>query len=463
MATGRANPGYPAAGYVQPTLKEIGTARTDTADGTVCAGANRPSATPRLLWARLGSGLVTGASDDDPSGIATYAQAGAAFGYSLGWTLLLTYPLMVAIQEISARIGRVTGEGIAGNLRKHYPRSVLQVIVTLVLIANTLNLGADLGAMGEASRLLLPQAPAWFCVVFLGLLCIATQLLLSYERYVRLLKWITLSLLSYFLVLFVVRIPWAQVLRGAVMPGWPRNRDAWLMIIAILGTTISPYLFFWQATQEAEDTKAHPRRVPLKRKPAQGPSALARIRFDTLIGMGISNLVGLAILITTAAALPAAGITEIGTAVQAALALRPLAGDFATALFAFGIVGTGLLAVPVLAGSAAYALGEARRWPVGLSRQPHQAKAFYAAIATATLLGALTNLLSLNPMKALVWAAVVNGVVSVPIMVLLMRMAVSQKIMGNFRISTAESLLGWTATAAMTAAGIGWLTTALQG
>jgi len=442
-------------------LKGIGTVRTDTADGAVSAGAGAPSAAPRGLWASLGAGLVTGASDDDPSGIATYAQAGAGFGYALGWTLLLTYPLMVVIQEISARIGRVTGEGIAGNLRKHYPRGVLQVIVALVLIANTLNLGADLGVMGEASRLLLPQAPAWFWVLFLGLLCTATQLLLSHERYVRVLKWMTLVLFSYFLVLLVARIPWAQVFRGVVMPGWPRTRDAWLMIIAILGTTISPYLFFWQATQEAEDTKAHPLRFPLKRKPTQGPSALARIRVDTLIGMGISNLVGLAILITTAATLPAAGITEISTAAQAALALRPLAGDLAFGLFAFGVVGTGLLAVPVLAGSAAYALGEARRWPVGLSRQLHQAKAFYTTIATATLLGALMHVLSLNPMKALVWAAVINGVVAVPIMALLMRMAVNRKIMGNFRISTAGLVLGWTATAIMAAAGVGWLTAAL--
>jgi len=441
-------------------LTGIGTDRTD--DGQVSAGDCGPSATPRGPWARLGAGLVTGASDDDPSGIATYAQAGAAFGYTLGWTLLLTYPLMVVVQEICARIGRVTGEGIAGNLRKHYPRGVLQIIVALVLIANTLNLGADLGAMGEAMRLLLPQAPAWIWVLFLGLLCTVTQMVLSHERYVRVLKWMTLAVLSYFLVLFVVRLPWADVLRGLVLPGWPRTRDAWLMIIAILGTTISPYLFFWQATQEAEDTKAHPLRAPLKRKPTQGPAALARIRFDTLLGMAISNLVGLAILVTTAATLPSAGITQISTAAQAARALRPLAGDLAFALFAFGIVGTGLLAVPVLAGSAAYALGEARHWPVGLSRKLHQAKAFYATIAMATLLGALTNVFTVNPMKALVWAAVINGVVAVPIMALLMRMAVNQKVMGSFRVSTAGSVLGWTATAVMAAAGVGWLIAALQ-
>jgi len=415
----------------------------------------------RRVWASLGAGLVTGASDDDPSGIATYAQAGAGFGYGLGWTLLLSYPLMVVIQEISARIGRVTGEGIAGNLRKHYPKGVLQGVVALVLIANTLNLGADLGAMAEASRLLWARAPTWLWVVFFGLLCTAAQLLLSHERYVTVLKWMTLSLLSYFLVMLVVHIEWSAVMRGILVPHWPGSRDAWLMIIAVLGTTISPYLFFWQATQEAEDTKADPRRVPLKERPSQGRSALARIRFDTRIGMGLSNLVALAILITTAATLPASGIIEVHSAADAALALRPLAGEFAFALFAFGIIGTGLLAVPVLAGSAAYALGEARRWPVGLTRKPRQAKAFYATIAAATLLGAFANVLQLNPMKALVWAAVINGIVSVPIMVLLMRTAVNPSVMGKFRISSVGSALGWTATAVMAAAGVGWLIASL--
>ena len=431
----------------------VDTPTKQTAQPAPCAGTATTCRRPRsALWESLGAGLVTGASDDDPSGIATYAQAGAGFGYSLGWTLLLTYPLMVVIQEISARIGRVTGQRIAGNLRQHYPNSLLQTIVALILLANTLNLGADLGAMAEASRLLVPRAPAWLWVLFFGLLCTATQLLLPHKRYVRVLKWMTLTLLSYFLVMFVVRLPWDQVLRHALIPSLSGTREGWLMIVAILGTTISPYLFFWQATQEAEDTKAHPLRVPLKRKPSQGASALARIRFDTLVGMGFSNLVGLAILVTTAATLPPRGITEVTTAAHAALALRPVAGDFAFALFAFGIIGTGLLAVPVLAGSAAYALGEARRWRVGLSRKPRQAKAFYSTIAAATLVGAIANVCQLNPMKALVWAAVINGIVAVPVMALLMHMALNPKIMGQFPISTAGSVLGWTATAVMAAA-----------
>jgi NRAMP (natural resistance-associated macrophage protein)-like metal ion transporter len=413
------------------------------------------------LWSRLGAGLITGASDDDPSGIATYAQAGATFGYQLAWTMLFTYPLMVVIQDISARIGRVTGQGIAGNLREHYSEGLLRAVVGLLLIANTLNIGADLGAMSEASRLLLPGPPGWVWVIAFGLILIVAQVFLPYARYVGVLKWLTLVLLSYFAVLAVVHVPWAEVMRLLLLPHWTLRREFWLMVIAILGTTISPYLFFWQAGQEVEDTKADPERVPLQDNPRQGPSALARIRLDTLIGMGLSNLVGLAILITTAATLPPVGITEVQTAAQAAQALRPLAGDFAFALFALGIIGTGLLSVPVLATSAGYALGEARRWPVGLARKPLEARAFYATIALATALGACANLASLSPIKALVWAAVINGIVAVPVMALLVRMSASRKVMGRFAVSGGWLALGWLATAIMALAAIGWGMSAL--
>ena len=413
------------------------------------------------LWSRLGAGLITGASDDDPSGIATYAQAGAKFGYQLAWTMLFTYPLMVVIQDISARIGRVTGRGIAGNLREHYSNGLLQLVVALLFIANTLNIGADLGAMAEATRLLIPQVPAWIWVIAIGALLTLAQVFVAHERYVRVLKWMTFVLLSYFAVLVFVRVSWGQVARSLLLPHWTRNGELWLMVVAILGTTISPYLFFWQAGQEVEDTKAHPVRVPLRDNPGQGPSALARIRLDTAIGMGMSNLVGLAILITAAATLPRAGITEVETAAQAAQALRPLAGDFAFALFALGIVGTGLLSVPVLATSAAYALGEARRWPVGLARKPLQARAFYATIAIATALGACANVASLSPIKALVWAAVINGIVAVPVMALLMRMAANRKVMGTFVVSGLWLALGWLATVVMAVAGIGWAISAL--
>lgn len=408
---------------------------------------------PRL-WSILGPGLITGAADDDPSGIVTYAQAGARYGFTLGWTLLLTYPLMFVIQAISARLGRTTGRGIAGNLREFYPNWLLQAIVVLLCGANILNIGADLGAMAEASRLLVAAPPGWLYVLLFGLICIAGQVLLQHKRYVSVLKWLTLSLFGYVAALCVIHVPWRQVAAGVLLPHLSWDRDMWLMVVAILGTTISPYLFFWQASQEVEDTKVKPVRQPLRQKPGQGPHALARIRLDTLVGMGISNLVALAIVITAGVTLHQNGHVDIDSAGQAAEALRPVAGTFAFALFALGIVATGLLAVPVLAGSAAYALGEARRWPVGLARKPGQAKAFYVAIAIATMLGVLANVFEINPVKALVWAAVINGIVAVPVMVLLMLMSVRSDIMGRFCVSRSWQIMGWLATLVMAAAAL---------
>jgi NRAMP (natural resistance-associated macrophage protein)-like metal ion transporter len=403
---------------------------------------------PRL-WKVLGPGLVTGAADDDPSGIATYSQAGAQFGYQLAWTLLFTYPLMVVIQAISARIGRTTGKGIAGNLRAHYPNWLVLGIVALLFVANTLNIGADLGAMAESGRLLLPLLPGWAYVVGFGLVCTLGQMFFHHERYVAILKWLTLSLFAYFATLCVVHIHWVELIEGLFWPRWSLDRDFWLTVVAILGTTISPYLFFWQAAQEVEDTKAEPLDRPLCDDPASGPSALARIKLDTLVGMGFSNLVALAIVVTSAATLHQAGISQVDSAAQAAQALQPLAGHLAVVLFSVGIIGTGLLSIPVLAGSAAYALGEARGWPVGLARKPLQAKAFYGAIAVATLLGAAAHVFQLNPVKALVWAAVLNGIVAVPVMVLLMCLTTSAAIMGQFEISRLWRIMGWAGTGVM--------------
>ena len=423
-------------------------------------GSKRARAAPVVgtskprLWKVLGPGLITGAADDDPSGIATYAQAGTQFGFSLGWTLLLTYPLMVAIQAICARIGRTTGGGIAANLRRYYPNWILQGIVGLLFCANVLNIGADLGAMAESLRLLIP-IPVGFAVLVFGVVTVSGQVFLKHTRYVALLKWLTLSLLAYFGTLLAVRVPWPELLRGLA---WPRARldhEFWTTVVAILGTTISPYLFFWQAAQEVEDTKSEPLREPLLREPRQAAGALARIRIDTLVGMGFSNLVALAIMVTFAATLHARGVTDVGTAAQAAEALRPVAGTWAFALFAVGVIGTGLLSVPVLAGAAAYALGEARRWPVGLSRPPLQARAFYCAIAAATLLGASANVVHISPIKALVWAAVINGVVAVPVMALVMALGARADVMGSFRISTRLKVTGWIATGVMAAASVG--------
>lgn len=413
---------------------------------------------PRL-WKILGPGLITGAADDDPSGIATYSQAGAQFGYHLAWTLLLTYPLMVVIQAICARIGRTTGRGLAGNLREFYPRWILQSIVALLFLANTLNIGADLGAMGACVQLLIPPLPAWLAVGVFGTVCALAQLFLKYARYVSLLKWLTLSLFAYFAALLVVHVAWRDVARGLILPTFSRSQDFWMTVVAILGTTISPYLFFWQASQEVEDTKADPVREPLLAHPRQAPNALARIARDTEVGMGFSNLVALAIVITSAATLHATGHPQIDTAAQAAEALRPIAGPFAFAVFALGIIGTGLLSVPVLAGSAAYAVGEAQGWPVGLAKRPSQARFFYSAILAATLLGAAANFFRLNPVKALVWSAVLNGVVAVPVMVLVLLMSTRSRVMGRFTISRTWALLGWSATAVMGIATVAFLLT----
>ena len=405
----------------------------------------------------LGPGLITGSADDDPSGIATYSQAGAQFGFELGWTLVLTYPLMVVIQSISARIGRTTGLGIAGNVRNHYSRWLLYGLVGGLTFANVCNIGADLGAMAEASRLLLPVVPTWLFLAAFALACTVGEIFLQHQRYVSILKWLTLSLFAYFAVLMVVHVNWNALFRGLFIPHWQLDQNFWLMVAAILGTTISPYLFFWQASQEVEDIKTEPARQALRRKPGQGKDALKRIRVDTLVGMGLSNLVALAIMATAAATLHQAHTQDLQSAAQAAEALRPLAGDFAFALFALGIVGTGLLAVPVLAGSAAYALGEARRWPVGLSRQPQQAKAFYATIGVATLLGALANFLHISPIKALVWSAVLNALTAVPIMILLMQLGANPKVMGKFTISRRSRVIGWMATAVMAVASAGFV------
>lgn len=422
--------------------------------------ANRKRSTARAgrfrLGRVLGPGLITGAADDDPSGIGTYAQAGAQFGFSLAWTLLLAYPLMVAIQAICARVGRTTGFGIAGNLRRHYPGWALHGIVALLCIANVLNIGADLGAMAESARLLV-KLPAWIYVTAFGLGSIAGQVLARHKQYVSVLRWLTLSLLAYFGTAFVVHIRWHALLTGLVWPRLTLDHSFWLTVVAIFGTTISPYLFFWQAAQEVEDIKAEPLRKPLLTKPRQGPDALARIRADTAVGMGASNLVSLAILVTTASTLHEHGIHDVVSAAQAAEALRPLAGDAAFALFALGIIGTGLLSVPVLAGSAAYALAEAWRWPAGLSQRPLQARGFYAVVALSITLGALGTFLDVNPVKALVWAAVINGIVAVPVMALLLHMSVRVSILGPFRVGRGLAAVGWIATGVMCIASVAFI------
>jgi NRAMP (natural resistance-associated macrophage protein)-like metal ion transporter len=396
----------------------------------------------------MGPGLITGASDDDPSGIATYSQVGAQFGYGLAWTLLFSYPLMVAIQEISARIGRVTGYGIAGNLRRHYPGWLSGGIVMLLLIANVINLGADLGAMAAALRLLI-AGPILLYVCLFGLFSAGLAIFTRYARYVMVLRWLCLSLFSYVICAFVVDVPWLTVGWAVVQPPVTLRPDYVMAVVAVLGTTISPYLFFWQAGQEVEDDKAREGSRPLIRAPQQARGEFARIRLDTIVGMAISNLIAFFIVVTTAATLNVHGVTDIQTSAQAAEALRGIAGRFTFVVFAAGIIGTGLLTLPVLSGSAAYAVGELFGWHVGLTRQPHRAKAFYAVIATATVIGAGLNFTAIDPIKALYWSAVLNGVVAVPVMTVMMHLSMRPAIMARYTLPPLLRIVGWVATLAM--------------
>jgi NRAMP (natural resistance-associated macrophage protein)-like metal ion transporter len=397
---------------------------------------------------KLGPGLITGAADDDPSGIATYSQGGAQFGYSLLWTLFFTYPLMVGIQVVSARIGRVSGYGLAGNIRRHYPPAVLYSLVLLLLTANTINIGADLAAMADSVALLI-GGPRHVYIVGFGLLCLALQVYVSYARYVRTLKWLTLTLFAYVGVVFTVDLAWIEVIRGAAIPVLRVSPDYLTAVVAIFGTTISPYLFFWQASQECEDLRAVKADKRLRDHPDQAARHLARIKIDTYLGMAFSNLIAFFIMLTTAATLHAHGVTDIQTSAQAAEALRPIVGNFAFLLFALGIIGTGLLAVPVLAGSAAFAVAESFRWRHGLDLSPTRGMRFYGVIAVATLIGVGLGFTRLDPIKALFFAAVINGVISAPIMAVMMRMASDPKIMGKFVVTRRLRMLGWFATAVM--------------
>jgi NRAMP (natural resistance-associated macrophage protein)-like metal ion transporter len=405
----------------------------------------------RRLLRLLGPGLITGASDDDPSGIATYSQAGAQFGYSLCWVLLFILPLSAAIQEISARIGRVTGKGIAANLREHYPPWLLRAIVGLLLIANFINLGADLGAMGDALRLIVGGSAGLYVVLFAAL-CAVLEIYSSYRRYVMFLKWTTLSIFAYVATALVVDVPWGEVAYGTFVPRLSWDRDYILVIVAVLGTTISPYLFFWQASEEAEDERVDPTAHPLTERPMEAPRELRRIEIDTYLGMGLAHLVAFFIVVTTAVTLHAHGVTDIKSSEQAAQALRPIAGDFAFVVFALGIVGTGLLAIPVLAGSAAYALAEAMQWNAGLGWLPQEAKHFYATIVGGTVIGVAINFINIDPIKALFWTAVINGVVAVPLMVMMMLMTMRREVMGQFTLPRPLWAIGWVSTAAMAAA-----------
>ena len=407
---------------------------------------SKPSRLGRFLG-QLGPGLITGAADDDPSGIGTHSQVGAQFGYGLTWTFIFSFPLMVVIQEVAAKIGCVTGAGIAANLRRHYPRPVLLAVVLLLLIANVVNLGADLGAMGAALALLIKGNEALYTLMF-GVICIVLEVALNYVRYAAILKWTTLTLFAYVAVVAVAGVPWGHALRALIVPELQWTPAYATAIVAILGTTISPYLFFWQAGQEIEEQHRHHAKPLCIAPKAAGPE-LSRIRVDTLVGMAFSTIISLTIVFATAATLNAHGITDITTSAQAAEALRPIAGPFAFALFAAGIIGTGMLAVPVLAGSAAYAVTEMVGVAGSLDAKPLQARLFYATIAVTTLGGAALNFIGIDPARALYWAAVVNGVLAAPLMAAMMLIVRNPRAMGRLTLSRTATILGWSATGVM--------------
>ncbi|MEX3812661.1 NRAMP family divalent metal transporter [Paraburkholderia sp. BR13439] len=402
---------------------------------------------------RLGPGLITGAADDDPSGIGTYSQAGAQFGFNLLWVILITYPLMTAIQLVSAQIGRVTGKGLASNIRAHYPAWLLYGAVALLVVANVINIAADLSAMGAAAGLLLP-GPQHLYVVGLGTFSVILQIFVPYDSYARILKWTAVSLLAYVAVALIVPIPWGEVARAIVLPRISLTSDYLTMIVAVLGTTISPYLFFWQASQEVEEMRSAPEQAPLRRVPHQAPAQLRRIRFDTWVGMGVSNFVAFFIMLTAAATLHLHHI-EVKTSADAARALEPFAGRFAYVLFALGIIGTGLLALPVLAGSAAYAAAGSFRWRSSLALHLTLAREFYAVIALAIVGGVAITFMHFDPIRALYWSAVINGVTAVPIMVVMMLIARSRRVMGQFAVKGVLAWGGWLATLAMALAAVG--------
>jgi NRAMP (natural resistance-associated macrophage protein)-like metal ion transporter len=434
-----------------------------SADGSKSTGTQTRKAAESGGWLRktlkvFGPGLVTGAADDDPSGIATYSSVGAQFGSSMLWTMPFIFPFMAAIQEISARLGRVTGRGIAGNMRRFYPAWMLYVIVGLLIIANIINIGADIGAMGAAVNLLIGGPAHLYCVLF-TLVSVILQIRIPYKTYSRFLKWLTFSLFAYVGTIFVVQIDWAEVVRGTLLPAISLKGEYLAALIAVLGTTISPYLLFWQSGEEVEQMEAEPKESPLKKAPQQAPEQFRRIKIDTYIGMAFSNLIAYFIILTAAFTLHTHGKTDINSAAEAAEALRPIAGPFAALLFSLGVIGTGLLALPVLGGSAAYAVGEALKWPVGLERKAKEAKAFYSVLAVATLIGLTLNFTKIDPIQALVWAAIINGITAAPVMCFMILLASRRKVMGKLTLPWYLKILGWLATAIMAVAAAGMLLT----
>jgi NRAMP (natural resistance-associated macrophage protein)-like metal ion transporter len=394
-------------------------------------------------WKTLGPGLITGAADDDPSGIATYSQTGASQGFGLIWLSLFTFPLMGVVQEMCARIGLATGVGLAANIKKHYSKKLLYLCTALLLFANVFNIGADLGAMAKGTQLIFPAVDFTFLIFLFAILSLLLQIFISYKEYAKYLKYLTFVLLAYVVSAFSVKINWAEVLQNTVIPSFHFSKDIVILICAVFGTTISPYLFFWQSSQEVEEEILKGEKTEKMRRAENSPEDIHKMRIDVWSGMFISNLTMFFIIAACAATLFASGITNIATASDAAIALRPFAGDFAFVLFALGILGTGLLAIPVLAGSASYAISESFGWKTGLYRKLKQATAFYGVIIVAMVLGIILNFVGLDPIKALIYAAVLNGIISPVMIFFIVRLSGNESVMGNSKNKKTGNIFGW--------------------
>jgi NRAMP (natural resistance-associated macrophage protein)-like metal ion transporter len=393
---------------------------------------------------KLGPGLITGAADDDPSGIATYSQAGAQFGPSLLWLSVWTLPFMITIQEMCARIALVTGNGLASNIKHSYRKEIIQIITVLLLIANTFNIGANLGMMAKAVQLIRPGIPFTFLVIFIGLICLTLPVIVPYKKYARYLKWLVITLFSYIITGFMINMDWSVLLNYSIIPHITFSKDQILLITAILGTTISPYLFFWQTSQEIEEGVAEGKMTVHSRR-GTNPAEIKKMKMDIWTGMFLSNIVMFFIIAVCANTLFVNGITTIDSASDAAMALLPLAGSFATVLFSIGIIGTGLLAVPVLAGSTSYAVSESFGWKEGLYRKFKSARAFYSIIIFSIIIGILTNFIGLHPIKALIYSAIVNGIIAPIIIISIVHISSSHKIMGHYKNSRIQKIIGWLA------------------
>lgn len=404
----------------------------------------------KSFFKSLGPGLITGASDDDPSGIATYSQAGAQFGLGTLWLALFQLPLMIAIQEMCARIGLVTGSGLTSIMKKRYSKKTVYPIITLLLIANTINIGADIGAMSASVKLVLPQSPIFIVTILFTALVICAEIFIPYRKYVTILKYLTLSLLAYVITAFIVGGNWTEILVSSVIPHFEFTPAFVMLFVAIFGTTISPYLFFWQTAEEAEENVAKNKIKEIgEGKPKIQKKEIRLMRKDVAVGMGLSQAIMWFIIITTAGTLHVHGLTDISTADEAAQALEPLvktfphAGELSKTIFALGIIGTGLLAIPVLAGSSAYALSEEFGWKEGLSKKFRQAKGFYLIIATSTIVGLWINFSSIDPIKALIYAAVINGVIAVPLLVVIMKIGNDKQILETRTNGKISNIVGW--------------------